>query len=117
MKEDKIIKRIKELQNDRRFYFNLTDNVIDLVYREAIKDAENEYKNCECEHKKENKKNKSESNNWEDYDKKQTLIFEAKQEAYRNILNYIDKHRDLTDVFIYIKEMAKKTKYDEIQVI
>jgi len=116
MKEDKIIKRIKELQNDRRFYFNLTNNVIDIVYREAIKDAENEYKK-ENEYNKENKKNKSEYNNWEDYDKKQTLIFKAKQEAYRNILDYINKHQDLTDVFIYVKEMAKKTKYDEIQIL
>ena len=38
MKEDKITKRIKELQEDSRFTFKLTDDVIALVYRTAVED-------------------------------------------------------------------------------
>ena len=44
MKEDKITKRIKELQEDSRFTFKLTDDVIALVYRTAVEDLSKEKK-------------------------------------------------------------------------
>ena len=44
MKEDKITKRIKELQNDRRFMFKLTDDIIELTYRTSVEDCAKEKK-------------------------------------------------------------------------
>ena len=46
MKEDKITKRIKELQSDSKFTFKLTEDVIDLVYRTAIEDVKNNLISC-----------------------------------------------------------------------
>ena len=47
MKEDKITKRIKELQEDSRFTFKLTDDVIALVYRTAVEDLSKEKKDTD----------------------------------------------------------------------
>ena len=53
MKEDKITKRIKELQNDRRFMFKLTDDIIALTYRTAVEDCAKEKKDPDKVYKEE----------------------------------------------------------------
>ena len=45
MEQSVINERIKELQNDSKFAFKLTEDVIDIVYRTAIKDLINEISN------------------------------------------------------------------------
>ena len=132
MKEDKITKRIKELQSDTKFTFKLTEDIIASVYRIAVEDCALEKKDPDRAYKKEDKVYDSDKvvssgkemnkrfgtkNATIDYDKLQTYIFKAKQEVYREILNYINKKNDLMDVYVYVKEMAKKTEYDEIKIV
>lgn len=118
MKEDKITKRIKELQKDTKFTFKLTDDIIASVYRIAVED-------CALEKKEEKVVSSGKEMNKRfgtkcatlDYDELQKHIFKAKQEAYVNVLKYIEKNNDLIDTYRYAKEMAKKTMQDEIQII
>ena len=132
MKEDKITKRIKELQSDTKFTFKLTEDIIASVYRIAIEDCALEKKDPDRTYKKEDKvydPDKVVSSGKEmnkrfgtkratiDYDELQKYLFKAKQETYREILNYINKKNDLMDVYVYVKEMAKKTEYDEIKIV
>ena len=132
MKEDKITKRIKELQSDTRFTFKLTEDIIASIYRIAVEDCALEKKDPDKVYKKEDVKrevDKIVSSGKEmnkrfgtksatiDYEELQQHIFKAKQEAYRDVLNYINKKNDLMDVYVYVKEMAKKVQYDEIKII
>ena len=132
MKEDKITKRIKELQNDTKFTFKLTEDIIASVYRIAVEDCALEKKDPDKVYKKEDVKkevDKIVSSGKEmnkrfgtksatiDYEELQQHIFKAKQEAYRDVLNYINKKNDLMDVYVYVKEMAKKVPYDEIKIV
>ena len=132
MKEDKITKRIKELQSDMRFTFKLTEDIIASIYRIAVEDCALEKKDPDKVYKKEDVKkevDKIVSSGKEmnkrfgtksatiDYEELQQHIFKAKQEAYRDVLNYINKKNDLMDVYVYVKEMAKKVQYDEIKII
>ena len=132
MKEDKVEKRIKELQKDSKFTFKLTNDIIALVYRIAVEDCSKEQKDSdkickenpvivssskELNKKFGSKRNKEDLRTYEDEDRNRTIAFKAKQEAYRDILNQLEKTRDLMDVYMYVKEMAKKTKYDEIKII
>lgn len=117
MKEDKIEKRIKELQNDMKFTFKLTEDIIASVYRIAVKDCALEKKDEVVNSGKEMNKRFGTKHATIDYDELQTHIFKAKQEAYRDILNRIEKNKDLINIYQYTKEMAKKTMYDEIQII
>lgn len=140
MKEDKITKRIKELQSDTRFTFKLTEDIIASIYRIAVEDCVLEKKDSDKEYKKDPDKiykkedvkkevdkivNSGKEMNKRfgtksatiDYEELQQHIFKAKQEAYRDILNYINKKNDLMDVYIYVKEMAKKVPYEEIKII
>ena len=132
MKEDKITKRIKELQSDTRFTFKLTEDIIASIYRIAVEDCALEKKDPDKIYKKEDVKrevDKIVSSGKEmnkrfgtksatiDYEELQQHIFKAKQEAYRDVLNYINKKNDLMDVYVYVKEMAKKAQYDEIKII
>ena len=132
MKEDKIAKRIKELQSDTKFTFKLTEDIIASVYRIAVEDCALENKDTDRAYKKEDKTYDSDKvvssgkemnkkfgtkNATIDYDKLQKYLFKAKQETYREILNYINKKNDLMDVYVYVKEMAKKTEYDEIKIV
>ena len=132
MKEDKITKRIKELQSDTRFTFKLTDDIIASIYRIAVEDCALEKKDPDKVYKKEDVKrevDKIVSSGKEmnkrfgtksatiDYEELQQHIFKAKQEAYKDVLNYINKKNDLMDVYVYVKEMAKKVPYDEIKII
>ena len=120
MKEDKITKRIKELQNDRRFMFKLTDDVIALTYRTAIEDCSKEKKDPDKVYKSDdivvnsskdlNKKFGSKQKlgetetGWEQREKETKI----KSEIYAEILKYIENHNDLMDVYIYVKEKAKE---------
>lgn len=132
MKEDKITKRIKELQSDTRFTFKLTEDIIASIYRIAVEDCALEKKDPDKVYKKEDVKrevDKIVSSGKEmnkrfgtksatiDYEELQQHIFKAKQEAYRDVLNYINKKNDLMDVYVYVKEMAKKVPYEEIKII
>lgn len=132
MKEDKITKRIKELQSDTRFTFKLTEDIIASIYRIAVEDCALEKKDPDKIYKKEDVKrevDKIVSSGKEmnkrfgtksatiDYEELQQHIFKAKQEAYKDVLNYINKKNDLMDVYVYVKEMAKKVPYDEIKII
>ena len=121
MKEDKITKRIKELQNDRRYMFKLTEDVIALTYKTAIEDCAKEKKDPDKVYKKDdgyvsssskemNKKFSSKQKlgetetEWEKRERETKI----KSEAYADILNYIENHSDLMDVYIYVKEKAKE---------
>lgn len=121
MKEDKITKRIKELQNDRRFMFKLTEDVIALTYRTAIEDCSKEKKDPDKAYKKDDEYVSSSSKEmnkkfgskqklgeteteWE-IREKETKI---KSEIYSEILHYIEKHSDLMDVYVYVKEKARE---------
>lgn len=131
MKEDKITKRIKELQNDRRFMFKLTDDIIALVYRTAIEDYSKEKKDPDKSYKKDitdvdpdeiadeiivrtskelNKKfgTKGKLGPWEKEQRIKEYDMKIKCEAYSDILKYIENHSDLMDVYIYVKEKAKE---------
>ena len=131
MAEDRISKRIKELQSDTKFTFKLTEDIIASVYRIALddvakrliqinsKDPDAAYKSKDTivGSSKEMNKRFGAKRSYEDYDKEQTIIFKAKQEAYADILNYINNKNNLMDVYVYVKEMAKKTKYDEVRIV
>jgi hypothetical protein len=120
MKEDKITKRIKELQNDRRFMFKLTDDIIALVYRTAVEDCAKEKKDPDKAYKVEDvvvKSSKDLNKNfgskrklgdteaeWERKEKETKI----KSETYADVLKYIENHSDLMDVYIYVKEKAKE---------
>ena len=119
MTEDKITKRIKELQNDRRFMFKLTDDIIALVYRIAVEDSSKEKKDPDKVYKVEDvivKSSKDLNKNfgskrklddteaeWERKEKEAKI----KSEAYADVLKYVENH-DLMDVYIYVKEKAKE---------
>ena len=45
MKEEKIQENIKQLQNDISYSFKQTSEVIDIIYRKAVKDADREKPN------------------------------------------------------------------------
>ena len=129
MKEDKISKRIKELQNDTKFTFKLTEDIIDSVYRIALddvakrliqingKESDNKSKDIVVGSSKEMNERFGSKRSYDDYDKEQTIIFKAKREAYNDILKYIENKHDLIAIYTYVKEMAKKTKYDEIKIV
>ena len=117
MKEDKITKRIKELQKDTKFTFKLTEDIIASVYRIAVEDCALEKKDEVVSSGKEMNKRFGTKRATIDYDELQKYLFKAKQETYREILNYINKKNDLMDVYVYVKEMAKKTEYDEIKIV
>lgn len=45
MKEEKIQENIKQLQNDISYSFKQTSEVIDIIYRKAVNDVNNEKSN------------------------------------------------------------------------
>ena len=129
LQPDNFSERLGLQDDDSRYGLIALDGTAyagDSVYRIAIedftlekKDSDKAYKTKDtivCSSKEMNKRFGS-KHTYEDYDKEQTIIFKAKQEVYNDILKYIDSHQDLTDVYIYVKENAKKTKYDEIKII
>ena len=120
MKEDKITKRIKELQNDRRFMFKLTDDIIALVYRTAVEDCSNEKKDPDNAYKGEDVVVKSSKDLNKNFGSKRKINdteaewerkereTKIKSETYADVLKYIENHSDLMDVYIYVKEKAKE---------
>ena len=121
MKEDKITKRIKELQEDSRFTFKLTDDVIALVYRTAVEDLSKEKKDPDKVYKDEeavitsskelNKKFGSKETTYTKEQLKteiQNNIQKTKRDIYLDILQEIEKKNDLMDVYIYVKEICKE---------
>lgn len=60
MQESRVKKRIEELQNDSKFSFKLTSEVIDLVYRQAISDIRDSVLEIVNEQKEEKSKETSE---------------------------------------------------------
>ena len=131
MKEDKIIKRIKELQSDTKFTFKLTEDIIELVYRTALDDISKE-------DKKQNKSNDEDVviTSSKDLNKRfgtkeatitkeqlkteiQNNIQKTKRDIYFDLLQEIEKKNDLMDVYIYVKEKCReygepgvRNKYD-----
>ena len=57
MKEEKIQENIKQLQNDISYSFKQTSEVIDIIYRKAIKDADSEKTNVTASPLKDTTKN------------------------------------------------------------
>lgn len=120
MKEDKIAKRIKELQSDSKFTFKLTEQVIDLVYRIAIEDCSKENKDPDKVYKSEDVVVKSSKDLNKNFGSKRKLDdteaewkrkekeTKIKSETYADVLKYIENHSDLMDVYIYVKEKAKE---------
>lgn len=120
MKEDKIVKRIKELQSDSKFTFKLTEQVIDLVYRIAVEDCSNEKKDPDKIYKSDDVVVKSSKDLNKNFGSKRKLDdteaewkrkekeTKIKSETYADVLNYIENHSDLMDVYIYVKEKAKE---------
>lgn len=121
MKEDKIAKRIKELQSDSKFTFKLTEQVIDLVYRIAVEDYSNELKekldkaykseDVVVKSSKDLNKNFGSKRKLDDTEaewKRKEKETKIKSETYADVLKYIENHSDLMDVYIYVKEKAKE---------
>lgn len=121
MKEDKIAKRIKELQSDSKFTFKLTEQVIDLVYRIAVEDCSNELKekldkvykseDVVVKSSKDLNKNFGSKRKLDDTEaewKRKEKETKIKSETYADVLKYIENHSDLMDVYIYVKEKAKE---------
>ena len=120
MKEDKIAKRIKELQSDSKFTFKLTEQVIDLVYRIAVEDCSKEKKDPDKVYKgddivvkssKDLNKNFGSKRKFDDNEaewERKEREAKIKAATYADILNYIENHSDLMDVYIYVKENAKE---------
>ena len=57
MKEEKIQENIKQLQNDISYSFKQTSEVIDIIYRKAVKDADSEKTNTTASPLKDTTKN------------------------------------------------------------
>lgn len=117
MKEDKITKRIKELQNDTKFTFKLTEDVIDLVYRTAIEDLAKDKKDPDKVYKtnddvvvnssKELNEIFGSKSKWDD-EKVETYISKVKRDIYLELLKQIEKENDLMNVYVFVKEKCKE---------
>jgi len=132
MKEEKIAKRIKELQSDTNYTFKLTEEIINSVYRTAVEDLSKEQK---VSNKISNEEdviitsskdlNKKFGSKEVTYTKEQLIneiqnnIQKTKRDIYLELLKKIESENDLMDVYIYIKEKCKeygepgvRNKYD-----
>ena len=137
-----IEKKIKALQEDMKFSFKMTDEVIDIVYRQAVEDTKN-FENSNKEPKKESPKTLEYFDNVEEYvknkedfmkyleikkstpkqfgrkrnDKNHSLEYYIKREileVYRKIIEKIDKDRDLMSLYDYCRKEVEKINYDEL---
>ena len=118
MKEDKITKRIKELQNDSKFTFKLTEDIIDLVYRTAIEDLAKDKKDPDKVYKtnddgvivnssKELNKTFGSKSKWDD-EKVENYVKKSKRDTYLELLKLIEKENDLMNVYVFVKEKCKE---------
>lgn len=137
-----IEKKIKELQNDMKFSFKMTDEVIDIVYRQAVEDLkkfDNSNKESKKEHQNKNLQYFDEVEEYTKYkedfkkylelrnsspkrfgnkinDKQQTIdsyIKRERLETYRKVINKIDKSRDLMTVYDFCRNEIEKINNDE----
>lgn len=121
MKEDKITKRIKELQSDTKYTFKLTEEIINLVYRTAVEDLSKEKKDPDKVYKNEDIIITSSKELNKKFGAKEVLytreqlnteiqnnIQKTKRDIYLNILKKIESNNDLMDVYIYVKEKCKE---------
>ena len=115
MKEEKIQENIKQLQNDISYSFKQTSEVIDIIYRKAVKDADREKPNVTVSSSKDLNKHFESKANDTDINIEQK-IHRAKRDSYYDILAYAecDEH-DLIDVYRYIKEKCKEFGEDEVK--
>ena len=102
MKEEKIQENIKQLQNDISYSFKQTSEVIDIIYRKAVKDVDSENTNATVSPLKDLNKNFESKTNDTDINIEQK-INRAKRDSYYDILVYVESNRhDLIDVYNYI---------------
>ena len=115
MKEEKIQENIKQLQNDISYSFKQTSEVIDIIYRKAVKDADREKPNVTVSSSKDLNKHFESKANDTDINIEQK-INRAKRDSYYDILAYAecDEH-DLIDVYHYIKEKCKEFGEDGVK--
>ena len=115
MKEEKIQENIKQLQNDISYSFKQTSEVIDIIYRKAVKDADREKPNVTVSSSKDLNKHFESKTNDTDINIEQK-IHRAKRDSYYDILAYAecDEHH-LIDVYRYIKEKCKEFGEDEVK--
>ena len=115
MKEEKIQENIKQLQNDISYSFKQTSEVIDIIYRKAVKDADREKPNVTVSSSKDLNKHFESKANDTDINIEQK-IHRAKRDSYYDILAYAecDEH-DLIDVYRYIKEKCKEFGKDGVK--
>ena len=107
MKEEKIKERIKQLQNDSKFTFKLTKDIIDSVYRIALEDAKKENNNKNVGTTKEFIKEIKSKKIYDD-ELIEELKAKEKKMTYIEVVNYIKAHFDLMDVYIHFRELAEK---------
>ena len=115
MKEEKIQENIKQLQNDISYSFKQTSEVIDIIYRKAVKDVDSENTNATVSPLKDLNKNFESKTNDTDINIEQK-INRAKRDSYYDILVYVESNKhDLIDVYNYIKEKCKEFGEDEVK--
>ena len=115
MKEEKIQENIKQLQNDISYSFKQTSEVIDIIYRKAVKDADSEKTNTTASPLKDINKNFESKTNDTDINIEQK-INRAKRDSYYDILVYVESNKhDLIDVYNYIKEKCKEFGEDGVK--
>ena len=128
MKEEKIQENIKQLQNDISYSFKQTSEVIDIIYRKAVKDADSEKTNVTASPLKDTTKNDIIVQSSKDLNKNfgsktndtdiniEQKINIAKRDSYYDILVYVESNKhDLIDVYNYIKERCKEFVEDEVK--
>lgn len=120
MKEEKIQENIKQLQNDISYSFKQTSEVIDIIYRKAINDIDNEKSNVavfEVKDAPQNGINKRFESKVNDADINiEQKINRAKRDSYYDMLKYIENNKhDLIDVYNYIKEKCKEFGEDGVK--
>ena len=115
MKEEKIQENIKQLQNDISYSFKQTSEVIDIIYRKAVKDVDSENTNATVSPLKDLNKNFESKTNDTDINIEQK-INRAKRDSYYDILVYVESNKhDLIDVYNYIKEKCKEFGEDGVK--
>lgn len=128
MKEEKIQENIKQLQNDISYSFKQTSEVIDIIYRKAINDIDNEKSNAAVleikgasqndiivQSSKDLNKHFGSKANDADININQK-INRAKRDSYYDILKYVESNKhDLIDVYNYIKEKCKEFGEDGVK--
>lgn len=128
MKEEKIQENIKQLQNDISYSFKQTSEVIDIIYRKAVNDIDNEKSNAAVleikgasqndiivQSSKDLNKHFGSKANDADININQK-INRAKRDSYYDILKYVESNKhDLIDVYNYIKEKCKEFGEDGVK--